>query len=158
MINLSQRIITPLCSIIALVAAMYTHTAASDPLTIEVENVDTQRGGSVLVLLFGSGGFPKDHRQALSTQSLPAAAETLTFTFESPDHPFAIKVLHDEDGSGTVTKNWTGIIPSEGLGFSNGARLSLLGPPSFRKAVLKPHDSSEPIAISIRYPHQRSRS
>lgn len=67
-----------------------------------------------------------------------------------PDKPFAIKVHHDEDSSGTVTKDWTGFIPAEGLGFSSGAQLRF-GPPSFDDAVMTlPNDGK--IEINIIYP------
>jgi uncharacterized protein (DUF2141 family) len=49
-----------------------------------------------------------------------------------------------------VTKNWTGLIPKEGLGFSAGVTI-LTGPPSFRKAKIK-FAENQPVEISMRYP------
>ncbi len=69
-------------------------------------------------MLFNENGFPKIHQQALAKQIKHAAKEVLTFGFTLNKPELAVKILHDENGDGKVTKNWTGIYPKEGLGFS----------------------------------------
>lgn len=70
---------------------------------------------------------------------------------EVPSRPdFAVVVLHDEDMNGKVTKNWTGYIPKEGLGFSAGVTI-LGGVPTFHKARIR-FKRYETIEISMRYP------
>lgn len=70
--------------------------------------------------------------------------------FQVPNIPFSVTVYHDEDASGTATKNWADFIPAEGLGFSSGAKLGF-GPPSFDDAVMTlPADSK--INIGLIYP------
>ena len=75
----------------------------------------------------------------------------MRFRFTVEKDNFAIKILHDENMDGEVSKNWTGIIPSEGLGFSNGAKL-VFGPPSYRDVVLNTDEVGKEIAIPIIYP------
>ncbi|MCW8876954.1 MAG: DUF2141 domain-containing protein [Kangiellaceae bacterium] len=120
-------------------------------ILVQIENVDTKKAGNIVVMLFGKDGFPKDHSKAVATKVIPAATQNVQVKFNSVPEEFAIKVLHDEDESGTVTKNWTGFIPSEGLGFSNGAKLNF-GPPSFKKAKLNLSTVNNTLKLKIIYP------
>jgi len=120
-------------------------------LVVNITDIDTSRKGDIIVMLFTNEGFPKKHQLAKQKQQALAITQTLSFTFDVPYQEFAIKVLHDEDSTGEVSKNWTGIFPSEGLGFSNGATLSF-GPPSFNQAKLSLVDTSDSISISVIYP------
>ena len=128
-------------------------SAQEKDITVTVEAIDTTRPGQIMAMLFAEDGFPKDHAKALSTQTqnVVLGAKTMRFRFTVENDNFAIKILHDEDITGEVSKNWTGIIPSEGLGFSNGARLRF-GPPSYKDAVLKTDEVGDAITISIIYP------
>lgn len=49
-----------------------------------------------------------------------------------------------------VTKNWTGYVPKEGLGFSAGATI-LRGTPSFKSAKIR-FLENKTIEIVVRYP------
>lgn len=120
-------------------------------IRVRVENIDVNKPGNIMVMLYGEEGFPKDHAKALSVQTLPANAEYFVISFSTVPAEFAIKVLHDEDCTGEVSKNWTGIIPSEGLGFSNDAKLSF-GPPKFAKAKLTLSELDNLITIKMVYP------
>ncbi len=92
-------------------------TQATD-INIKVTGIDVKRGGDIVVMLFNENGFPKIYQQALAKQIKHAAKEVLTFGFTLNKPELAVKILHDENGDGKVTKNWTGIYPKEGLGFS----------------------------------------
>ena len=122
----------------------------AETVSIRVTDIDTSRGGNILVLVYDGDGFPKDHSKANYKALKVAATPTLNFNFSVDFEEYAVKVLHDEDETGEVTKNWTGFVPAEGLGFSNGARLSLKGPHSFRRAKL-PVSANE-LSIKIKYP------
>ena len=133
------------------VTLMTSSTVIAQEVTIQVDNIDTSKSGNILVMLYSDKGFPKDHKQALVIEVLPATQQRYLVNFLSVPDTFAIKILHDEDESGEVTKNWTGIMPAEGLGFSNGAKL-FLGPPSFKNAKLDISLITQPIKINIIYP------
>jgi len=120
-------------------------------ITVQVNNINSTKPGNILVMLYAKDGFPKDHGKALQIEVIPAVVKQMSVSFSSVPAEFAIKILHDEDKNGEVTKNWTGIIPAEGLGFSNGAVLRF-GPPSFNKAKLTLSKVFSPLSIDIIYP------
>ncbi|MCG7550815.1 DUF2141 domain-containing protein [Pseudoalteromonas sp. Of7M-16] len=131
---------------------MATKSAAANNVQIKITNIDTNRPGQIMVMLFEQEGFPVKHDKALQTQFHSPTEASLLVEFTTTKKELAIKVLHDEDNSQKTSKNWTGIIPSEGLGFSNGAKISWRGPPKFHDAKLSLADIQSPISISISYP------
>jgi len=130
-----------------------THGVNAAEITVQVDNINTDKKGQILVMLYGEDGFPKAHDKAIFTHAIPVTTNSISVNFDVNVVPeqFAIKILHDEDNSGEVTKNWTGIIPAEGLGFSNGAKVSF-GPPSFKKAQLTYSPNMPTITINVIYP------
>lgn len=120
-------------------------------VVVHVENIDLSKAGNIIVMLYGKEGFPKDHAKAIKVNVIPATRKKIMVNFISVPTEFAIKVLHDEDETGEVTKNWTGFIPAEGLGFSNNAKLSF-GPPNFNRAKVELEDTNSQITINIIYP------
>lgn len=136
--------------LLAATLATQMPTLASEVI-VKVANIEPDRKGNISVMLFAKEGFPNEHSLALATQTLPASTEKLTVTFDAVPEQFAIKAHHDEDESGSVSKNWTGIFPSEGLGFSNGAKLRF-GPPSFQKAMLEKFNIDGAVEIAVIYP------
>lgn len=120
-------------------------------LNIAVTNIDTSRGGNIVVMVYGEEGFPKDHAMALLTTTKKALTNTMVFTFLIYQPEVAIKVLHDENGDGKVTKNWTGIYPKDGLGFSNGQKIGLTGVPNYSKSKVRFIAPQSKATISIRY-------
>ncbi|MGY3571640.1 DUF2141 domain-containing protein [Vibrio paucivorans] len=135
-------------------ASENTVAAATDSLTVEVEvtGVDVARGGDVIVFVFAEEGFPKQHDKALQSKVMPVNGDTQHFEFNVQQSNLAIKVLHDEDGTGKVSKNWTGVYPSEGLGFSNDQKVTLLGAPTYRNSVVNLNEQSARLQIAILYP------
>lgn len=154
LINLkTNRLFSLLCNLLILtgVTLIMSQSLNAKEILVQVENVETKKAGNILVMLFEKDGFPKDHSKAIATKIIPVTTQSMQTKFDSVPDEFAIKVLHDEDESGAVTKNWTGFIPSEGLGFSNGAKLNF-GPPSFKKAKLNLSTISSPLKIKVIYP------
>lgn len=119
-------------------------------LDLTLTNIDFGRGGEIHVLVFQEDGFPKDHAKAVKRYILNSEETKHNISIEVPEGMFALKIHHDENSSGSVSKNWTGIIPSEGLAFSSGARVRF-GAPSFRAAKMDyPEDGS--LSLQILYP------
>lgn len=129
-------------------------SALENSVEIRIKGIDTNRPGQILVMLFQEDGFPKQHEKALEIRPYPATDAERSVVFENVPEHFAIKVLHDEDEDGKVTKNWTGILPKEGLGFSKGARITFKAPSfaSARLTVAEVAESEAPHDITIRYP------
>lgn len=127
--------------------------AEEEKITIDVSGINVERGGNLMVLVFGHDGFPVKHEKALLTQTKEASSGRMTFTFNAPSYgELALKVLHDEDSNNKVTKNWTGIWPREGLGFSNGAAMSAGGPPGFDAAKISRGEAIKGVKMRVIYP------
>ncbi len=120
-------------------------------LALTVTGIEADRGGRLQFFVFLEDGFPKKHNKALKSYVKPVSGGEMTISLEVPaDVPFAVKVHHDEDGNNKVTKNWTGIFPKEGLGFSAGAKMSPM-PPTFGEAKMTA-PAVNTISIHMRYP------
>lgn len=138
---------------VAMLLLSSTSFAQEEKITVDVSGINVERGGNLVVLLFGREGFPVKHEKALATQTQPVLSERMTFTFGAFLHDeLAFKVLHDEDSNNKVTKNWTGIWPREGLGFSNGAAMSTGGPPNFDAAKLSRGKAINGVKMRVVYP------
>ena len=131
---------------------LISNEVGAKEVSVKVVNIDTSKPGFILVMLFAKKGFPKAHNEALVVQRERADASELTLSFHVEEEQYAIKVLHDENGDGKTSKNWTGIYPSEGLGFTNGAKLGWTGPPSFKDAYLELKETKDEVIIPIIYP------
>jgi len=119
-------------------------------ISVTVNNIKIERGGQLIVFVFSRQGFPKKHEQALMKVAIPVDGNEMRMNIQVPvNHEFALKILHDENMDGEVTKNWTGFIPRDGLGFSNGARMSF-GPPGFDSASVRYSDALAPT-IKLQY-------
>lgn len=118
-----------------------------------VANVSGVRGGGVVAcLLFSSGdGFPGDAKRALarSVGAIEGGVARCPFA-EIPAGKIAISVVHDLDGDLTLDTNTFGM-PTEGYGFSAGAKAHLFGPPSFEEARLDYDGAAREVAIPMVY-------
>jgi uncharacterized protein (DUF2141 family) len=119
-------------------------------LQLQITDIDLKRPGEIVVMVFQDDGFPKDHQKAIKKYYITPMEPQHQISIQVPDGKFALKIHHDEDKSGTMTKNWTGIIPAEGVGFSSGAKVKF-GPPSFKAAQMELPASGE-VSINIIYP------
>jgi len=134
-----------------LMVSLLTH---AETVNVEVKNIMVSKGGNVMVLLFTEEkGFPIKHDQAAAVHTKLADTEQLNFKFNKPSSEYiAFKVLHDEDTNDKVTKNWTGIWPKEGLGFSNDRQMGALGPPGFEEAKLAAASITDTVSLTVTYP------
>ena len=136
-----------------LVEPAIAQNSSQTEVTIQITGVDTHRGGNLMLLVFDDDGFPKQHRKALHGTIFEAKNSTTVDSLKvQSNDELAFKVLHDEDANNRVTKNWTGIWPSEGLGFSNGTKMGVFGPPNFSDAKLTRAEYRNGVAIHIHYP------
>jgi len=127
------------------------HVMATE-IEVRVKNIEVVRGGNLVVMLFREQGFPKCHESAVQSRKAGKLNTEMTFRFVVEERDLAIKIHHDEDSNGRVTKNWTGIYPKEGLGFSNRQKVTLTGPPKYKRSKLNVSSAETPIEISMTYP------
>jgi uncharacterized protein (DUF2141 family) len=108
--------------------------------------------GSVRVALFrNTTGFPVEPPKGTPSQTVPIedGAAVAHFLNVAPG-PFAISVLHDEDGDGQVGKSFFRI-PTEGLGFSRNPKIRF-GPPSFDECmVVLGQGKRESMTVALHY-------
>lgn len=74
-------------------------------------------------------------------------AATITFS-NLPKGKYAINILHDEDTNGKIAKGW--LLPTEGIGFSNMAKIGLGNKPNFAKTSFN-LDKNKTIDINVIY-------
>ena len=118
---------------------------------IKVTNIDVSRGGNLIVFIFVEDGYPKQHDKAVNFKTIKVLNSEEEIEISSNLDELAIKVLHDENGDGKVTKNWTGIIPSDGLGFSNKQKITITGPPKYKTSKLLKSSYLKGVNIKLQY-------
>lgn len=144
-----------LCALCALLAAS---SARASDLVVVVNGVDSARG-ELQIDLYGAkqrATFPYSESGVVAAQRVradslrpPLRQASVSFPDLEPG-PYAVCVVHDANDNGDIDLNMFGI-PTEGWGFSNGAR-GTLGPPSFDAAAVSV-GASEPTRIEITLSH-----
>lgn len=131
-------------------AAVATTQGPSGALSVLVENLRNDHGVVRLALWNGPDGFT-EREAALMILRRPAENGRVRFSF--PDLPpgrYALAGYHDENDNDRFDQTWIGW-PDEGLGFSNGAWIGLLGAPSFQAAAVEVAAGAQTIVIALRY-------
>ena len=118
-------------------------------LTVVVSNLRNAKGQVRVALWAGPEGFTDADAAVLETGQ-PAAEGRVRFVFSglAPGR-YAVASFHDENGNGKFDRTWIGL-PDEGLGFSNGAWISL-GPPAFEDAAVDLNGEPREITVPLRY-------
>ncbi len=153
------RAIACLLTVLLAAAGMSRATATETPdtaeLTVVVENLRSDRGEVRVALWQGPEGFTKA-KAALAKKRLEPQNGTARVTFPglAPGR-YALAIYHDENDNGKFDRTWLGL-PKEGLGFSNGAWISLAGAPSFKAAAVELAPGVRSIVISLRYSRNRA--
>ena len=142
-----------LAAAIAGTASLATGATAAD-LEVRVDGLRTA-DGHVRVALHrqvSDDSFPGD-AGVVGASFRPAAEGAVRFVFaDVTPGAYAVAAFHDADGDGALDQNVVGM-PTEGHGFSNGAR-GFMGPPSFEDAAVTVGDAEAVISVpvSIDYP------
>ncbi|GGO92166.1 hypothetical protein GCM10011329_08600 [Stakelama pacifica] len=100
----------------------------SGPLTVEIENLRSDKGMIRLCLTADEAHFPNCDRDPRAvTRSVPAGQRVILFPGLAPGD-YALSVIHDENGNNRLD-TFAGI-PREGFGFSRNPAIRF-GPPRF---------------------------
>lgn len=131
-------------------AALATTHGPAGALTVVVENLRSDRGDVQLALWNAAKGFTQ-REAALAILRRPAVGGKVRFVFSGlrPGR-YALAGFHDENANDRLDQSWIGW-PEEGLGFSNGAWISVLGAPSFKAAAIEVAAGAQTIVIALRY-------
>lgn len=123
--------------------------AASADLALSVDGVRSDAGWALIAVYDRAEAFEK-REGAAATVRIRARKGRISLTLEGlPAARYAVVAFHDEDGDGALDANLLGI-PTEGYGFSNGAR-GAMGPPSFAAAAVAVDEGRRPLPITLTY-------
>lgn len=135
-------------------AASLAYGAAAADLEVRIDGLRSADGDIRVAL----------HRQAPGAEAIgdagvvgaimrPAASGSLRVVFADVEPgSYAVAAFHDADGDGELAQNFVGM-PTEGYGFSNGAR-GFMGPPSFEAAAVSVDEGEavHSVSVPIAYP------
>ena len=147
---------TALANAAAVLALTALISAAEDhgvDLEVTLEGIHSTDGQVLVALHRRTPGvaFPGD-AGVVASKRRPADTEPVLIRF--PDllpGDYAVAAFHDADGNGALNTNVLGQ-PTEGYGFSNGAR-GRMGPPSFEAATVSiGPDDAHRIVVPIQCP------
>lgn len=115
-------------------------------LTVSLHDARTQ-DGRFQVALVDAGGYAGSAAPVAARELAPAGAVTRV-TFDGvPAGRYALMVIHDENGNGTLDTNLVGM-PVEGYGFSNNPRV--MRKPTFEEAAFDVGADALALDVSIR--------
>jgi len=142
--------LSPLFAAATLIAAVPDASPPSAPSTdilrVEVTGV-TSAKGKVHVDVCTVREFLKDCRYNGAAPAVPGVTEVSVAGV--PPGRYAVQAYHDTNDNGTVDRNLLGI-PSEGVGFSNNAKITLRGP-RFPDAAFDYRGGVQAIALRLRH-------
>jgi len=129
---------------------VFSDQAKVATLTVQVQGFRSEKGFARAALFKSGDGFPSESGKALLRVEAPVRGGTATLVFrEVPTGAYAVSVMHDETGDGTLDVSGLGI-PREGFCASNDA-MGVLGPPSFEQARFDLNQSDQRIELKMRY-------
>lgn len=103
-------------------------------ITVDVGGLPSSRGVVECVLWTDVDGFPRDTSRGRIKVSVPVVDGHATCVFDNVEPgTFAVTLMHDENGNGTMDTGVFGI-PTERYGFSNNPR-PFLRAPTFKEAA-----------------------
>ena len=140
-------------------ASVRPTTSASDvrpsgaTLTVVVTDLRNRKGDLVFGVFRSGEGFPNKEAKAVNWQVKPAdpapGKKSVTFTTHLPPGRYAASVLHDENRSGELNRNFASI-PTEGYGVTNNPKPALRAA-TFNEATFELPASGRELTISIQY-------
>src|SRR3954465_10260109 len=101
-------------------------------LEVTVKNIKGKKGSIMIGLFTTEQDFLK---KAVYGKIVKPVGTEVTVVFDNlPSGDYAVSVIHDENGNGTLDTNALGI-PKEGFAFGNNA-MGNFGPPAFSQAKI----------------------
>ena len=134
---------------LACLALFAAQAAIAGDLEVRLEGLRSADGDARIALHRHVDGakFPDD-AGIVAAISRRAVAGTMRVVFtDLPPGDYAVAAFHDADGDGELATNFLGM-PTEGYGFSNGAR-GFMGPPRFDAAAVTVGEEAAPLSISV---------
>ena len=136
-------------AVVALLLAALATAAKAEPgvVVVTVSGVRSN-AGHVLLALCDRATFLQETCRYHGR--VPAASGAVTLRIAGvPPGIYAAQAFHDENDNGKIDRNFFGM-PTEGMGFSNNARIRF-GPPSFNDAAFTVGPDGAVIGLALRY-------
>lgn len=144
--------------IIGLVALALSSTAAADEepasapavLTVEISNVQNEKGQIGCSLYSKDDGFPSKPKKADSVLFVKSKAGKASCVFKGlKPGKYAVSVMHDEDMDGELKTSMVGR-PKEWWGVSNNVPPERFGPPKYEAALFSYTGDPKTIKVRLR--------
>ena len=133
----------------ALGAATPPESAVPHALTVTVEGLRSHRGQVLACLTANPQTFPDCAKDARARKLAVPAGEAQTIVFAGlAQGPYAVSLLHDENGNGKP--DMALMMPREGFGFSRNPAIRF-GPPAFARAAFAMDGTARHETIRMRY-------
>ncbi len=115
-------------------------------LTVELDDIEKEKGQIVFLLFEDSDGFPNDVNKALKKGIVAKFGKTATYTFNDlPFGTYSIAVFQDLDKNLEIATNFIGM-PKEPVGASN---MTSMGRPNFKKCSFEFKETSKTIRLQF---------
>jgi uncharacterized protein (DUF2141 family) len=121
-------------------------TASKVNLSIEVTNIQSQKGAVYLALFRAGDAFPTGKPAEGKKVDIKGSSVQASFSVEPGN--YAVAVFHDENGNGKMDKRVFGI-PKEPYGFSNNFRPKMSAP-KFSDCQIQVGNNGKAIQIEIK--------
>ncbi len=122
--------------------------AEAADLVVTVRQVRSAQGIIAISVFDSANTFLGYHREVIARDVVANEGEMPIVFKDLPPGKYAVAAYHDENNSGDLDTNFLGI-PTEGFGFSNGAK-AFLGPPEFDAAAV-PLETKTETKVELRY-------
>jgi uncharacterized protein (DUF2141 family) len=120
--------------------------AQTGTVVINVQQIQSDKGGEVSAGIFKKENFPKVGKQMIGAEK-PVTGNSLQIIFEKvPVGEYGVVAFQDIDKNKDLKTNFVGF-PKEPIGFSNNAIIKL-GPPDFDEAKVKV-EAGKTLTLSI---------
>jgi uncharacterized protein (DUF2141 family) len=145
------------CVLISLVACAasvpsFASEAGTGAVVVRVAGIKADQGGNLIVMLFRGADGWLDVERAFLRKVAKVDADSATVTFDGVpyDSTYAVEVIHDKNGNGTLDmRKFPYPKPKEGAGVSNNT--FRLGPPAYDKARFEVAAPSVSLGVVMRY-------
>ena len=136
--------------LLAFLSLLPTHhtpsrSAAKVTLTVNVQNVRTQKGAVYFALFRKNDDFPTG--KPSEGKKVNATGSQVHITFSVEPGTYAVAIFHDENGNGQMDKKIFGI-PKEPYGFSNNFR-PRMSAPKFKDCEFTVGSAAKTIGIKL---------
>ncbi len=129
-----------------LLCTSFSISAQFSNVTVNIKEIEKQKGTIYFMLYENAEGFPKEKDKAFKVGKVSEYGNEASFTFKSvPKGSYAITFFQDENSNGELDTNFMGI-PKEPVGASN---MTKFGKPTYKKCVFV--KGEEDVSMKLKF-------